>query len=721
MTRYACVVAALACSAACLAAGQPTEKPSAGAVLAYYRLTEGQSIYDRYYHFLGDGPATLVIDVKPQKGHVLQLLWGSKNDERTATLRINGQTIELVAGGYKAFRWLDVIVPDKAAAGGKYEIALSGPPRFGRAAFIAEFRLVDPAAATSAPAETKTPAAKIVAKFERGRMEPAGPAFPEMQAIWDRTPTPPAQPLKPPALEAAFRRAERHARSANEQFFRCRRFVDGWLARAGQTGLIPRNLHNSKDLWNGRDSAADNWSFMVLTCFLTDRAMFEGRMAQMLQTERKLTARVDRLCDDVSITTGKFVRNPLNLDATIFDSAEYVKDGLVPLTEWMGPSPWSERMIELVDDIWKNATIDTPHGKIPTRNVEVNGDLLQACARIYWMTGQAKYLDWAIRLGDYYLLGGNHPTRDFADLRLSDHGCEIVSGLCELYTALHFARPDKKKAYQQAVHEMLDRILEAGVDANGMMWISFKPKTGEHHRSICDTWGYTYDAIYSVYLIDRKESYRQATRKALAALPQYAAHNWGNMDGHADSVEGAINLHNREPMESTARWIDAEIKDVWRSQRSDGVIEGWHGDGNAARTGTMYALWKTQGLTVQPWRQDVRFGAVVDASEPALPARSAVPGGATILHVSLTADQDWSGRLVFDKPRHRLHLKLPIDYPRINQFPEWFVAQADKSYTLLDRSSGQTRTLTGRQLQAGVEVQLQAGRELRLTVTAEGN
>ena len=51
--------------------------------------------------------------------------------------------------------------------------------------------------------------------------------------------------------------------------------------------------------------------------------------------------------------------------------------------------------------------------------------------------------------------------------------------------------------------------------------------------------------------------------------------------------------------------------------------------------------------------------------------------------------------------------------------PEGFVAQADKSYTLLDRSTGKTRKLSGKQLQEGIEVQLQAGRELRLTVTAE--
>ncbi|MCB1128099.1 MAG: hypothetical protein KDM81_16520, partial [Verrucomicrobiae bacterium] len=101
-----------------------------------------------------------------------------------------------------------------------------------------------------------------------------------------------------------------------------------------------------------------------------------------------------------------------------------------------------------MDDIWKHAAVDTPFGKIPTLNFEVNGDLLQGCSRLYWFTGDPKYLDWAIRLGDYYLLGDHHPTRDLDDLRLSDHGCEVVNGLSELYVAVSHVRPAKKAAYR---------------------------------------------------------------------------------------------------------------------------------------------------------------------------------------------------------------------------------------------------------------------------------
>lgn len=504
------------------------------------------------------------------------------------------------------------------------------------------------------------------------------------------------------APEPAFRQAEANGLLAAEALARCRRFVEGWLAHADpKTGLIPRNLRESRDFWNGRDSAADNYPFMVLTCALTDRALFEGRMLEMLRTETRLTSRVDRLPDDYSFSKQAFVRQKINLDALIFDGSEYAKDGLLPLAEWLGHSPWSERMIGIIDDVWKNAPIDTPFGKIPTLNFEVNGDLLQACSRLYWFTGDRKYLDWAIRLGDYYLLGDQHPTRDRASLRLTDHGCEVVNGLSELYLAVSFAAPQKREAYRKPIHEMLDRILEVGRNDDGLLYSDFNPKTGQHAKTLCDTWGYDYDAFYVVYLVDKTEAYRQAVRKALGNLKgKYEGTPWAekNADAHADSIEGALNLYNREPIASTADWIDSQIQRMWAIQKPDGVVEGWHGDGNFARTSIMYALWKTQGLTIQPWRADVRLGAVREGKT---------------LYISLSADRPWSGRLIFDRPRHRSNLRLPLDYPRINQLPEWFTTEADRRYRV-QIPGGQTgQALSGKALQEGIELNLPAGRPLR--------
>ena len=119
----------------------------------------------------------------------------------------------------------------------------------------------------------------------------------------------------------------------------------------------------------------------------------------------------------------------------------------------------------------------------------------------------------------------------------------------------------------------------------------------------------------------------------------------------------------------------------------------------------MYALWKTQGLTIDPWRADVSFGAVSDGE---------------MLYVSFSADDPWEGQLIFDKPRHRENLHLPIDYPRLNQFPEWFTTEKDTNYTIRNVTSGTEATQSGEELQSGMPVQLPAGVELRLVVTRRG-
>jgi len=83
--------------------------------------------------------------------------------------------------------------------------------------------------------------------------------------------------------------------------------------------------------------------------------------------------------------------------------------------------------------------------------------------------------------------------------------------------------------------------------------------------------------------------------------------------------------------------------------------------------------------------------------------------------LSLTAGQPWEGRLVFDRPRHKLLMHLPLDYTRINQFPEWFTVQAGDRYTLT-RGGGEGVEKTGAQFAEGLPLKLRAGEALFLEV-----
>ncbi len=515
-----------------------------------------------------------------------------------------------------------------------------------------------------------------------------------------------------------FESAFENAVLANEGFRRCNDFMISWLSQADSlTGLIPRNLYESDHLWNAQDAAADNYPFMVLTSSITSPGIFEGTMHDMLVTESSVTPRLGKMPDTYSFIKQGFEKETIDTAAIIFGASEYIKDGLLPLTEWLGFSPWYDRLVEILDDIWAYAPVRTEFGRIPSMNVEVNGEMLQALSRIYWMSGNEKYLDWAVRLGDFYLLGDHHPTRDLESLRLRDHGCEIVSGLSELYCMVSYARPEKKEAYKVPIYEMLDRILEIGINEHGLFYNVVNPLSAEIiNDGIADTWGYTYNGFYTVYMIDGTVKYREAVLHALENIDQYKAYDWerGSADGYADAIESGLNLFNREPVAVSRDWIDSEVEIMWSMQDSShreqalkwkdsGIIEGWHGDGNFARTSIMYCLWKTQGITLQPWREDVIFGAAFQDDK---------------LYISLIAENDWDGLIKFDFSRSKVNMNLPIDYPRINQFPEWFVVSDDKKYRIEFIGDSRTEVLEGKILMSGVPVKIDKSRAYHLIVKA---
>ncbi len=497
-----------------------------------------------------------------------------------------------------------------------------------------------------------------------------------------------------------FSEARRNAVMAREGIRRCVRFVDGWLDHADpESGLIPKNLHQDSTIWNAKDAAADNVPFMVLTACVTHDAGTMSVMEEMLENERRLTTRMGKLPDVYSFVRNGFLYDHTDTSRIVFGASEYVKDGLLPLTEWMGPSKWSERMLEILDEMigMEDILVRLP-GMDPVRKMEVHGEMLQALSRIYWMTGDRKYLRTAFRIGDHYLLAGNHPTDDMQRLRLRDHGCEVVSGLCEVYFAARYADQKRYSEYRESVHRMLDRILAVGRNEDGLFYNEINPQTGEILRKgIADTWGYTFNGYYTVFMLDVTRKYLDAIRSAIPHLNAgYRSYAWEgeSADGYADAIESGLNIYNRIRDPELGEWIDSEIKVMWEKQQPDGIIEGWHGDGNFARTAIMHALWKTGGVTLDPWREDILYG-------------SAVSGDTLFFY--LRSGTDWEGRVIFDFPRHREIMGLPEDYPRINQFPEWWTVERESEYQWEVMPGGSRQILTGDHLTGGILLVNHAG------------
>ncbi len=256
---------------------------------------------------------------------------------------------------------------------------------------------------------------------------------------------------------------------ANEGYVRSLKFTEAWLTKTDSaTGLIPTNLTRAIDIWEPHNSAADNYAFMVLTGYLLDRDLYNDELLDMLKTEQKITSRIKSLPDIYSFSKHGFRDDEVNMGQIIFGTSEYIKDGLIPLTEYIGKSPWQDRMMEMLDDLLPYIHPE----KLPdyferTASVEeVNGEMLQTLSRVYWMTGDQKYLDLATTLGDYYLLGERDLTQtDY--LRIRDHGCEIIGGLSELYVTLHFANPEKKEHYKEPYYKSWNVYLKSGETKTG--------------------------------------------------------------------------------------------------------------------------------------------------------------------------------------------------------------------------------------------------------------
>jgi hypothetical protein len=151
-------------------------------------------------------------------------------------------------------------------------------------------------------------------------------------------------------------------------------------------------------------------------------------------------------------------------------------------------------------------------------------------------------------------------------------------------------------------------------------------------------------------------------------------------------------MYNRIPGDEVAQWIDSEIKVMWAKQQESGIIEGWHGDGNFARTTIMYNLWKSKGLYVHPWRSDLLLGAEQK--------------GDTLL-ISLQSEKPWQGILFFDDNRFTENMHLPLDWPRINQFPQWFSVNHNQSYTLINIDGGEKKNKSGDDLKKGIPLSLE--------------
>jgi hypothetical protein len=508
----------------------------------------------------------------------------------------------------------------------------------------------------------------------------------------------------PPPAEAAFRQAADNGVRSEEVFRRTRRMLHAWLAYADPRTLLlpdvlpgyergPKGLH----IYRPHNSGADNYPYLVATAWFADRALYDGRLREMLRSEIRYTNAEDAIPADLDLETGKL--GPPSL----FGAAEYAKDGLIAVTELLGRTPWFDRMTDMTASLMRHAPVASDFGMLPDSGAELNGDVLQTLVRLAPMTGDRRYLEWAERIGDAYVkevLPRNHDlpgyTWDFSKhegpdrMRLRDHGNEMVVGLVLLEALEQEQGGARGTSYREPLERMLDRVL-ASANPDGLLYDEIRASDLlPLQERLSDNWGYVYGAVYTQYMVTGEERYRDAVLRVLRALPRYRGHDWenGSQDGYADAIESALYLVNREPVPEALDWIESETRRLIAFQKADGTVERWYGDGNWARTLLLYAMMKTQGCFVDGWREGVKLGAVREGER---------------LLVSLAAPVGWKGRLRFDYARHRRELNFGQNYVRLNEWPEWYTVDENTLYRLTD-GAGKRLVRLGSELKTGIGV-----------------
>ena len=658
-----------------------------------------QEFAGRMYYWLAEWKLEVLLpdDVAADDG--LEVLFGSKGpNKRTLYCQCDGKTGSLADVGKEGFEWVEV--PLERLSGGK-QMVLFGKGRE-HVAFLAGVRITG--RSTSAP-KVKSIRTAVISSRSGGSPASVPTAdWAEMSGfelnaqtrnLWDPSPKRPD-----------WRRAERSAGYAGIALSKVQRWLhERCLAvRDRRSGLFRPTGRE----WNYRDTAADCYPFYVWAAFYTDKKVLDTVMLDVLKAERRLCNHLDRLPVPYDMDAGRKIVVPL--DRIIFGASEYAKDGLVPIVEITGKDyPWFGRMRELVDDVFKHAPVDTPYGRIPSTNLEVNGELLQILPRLYGMTGEQKYLDWAHRLADYYLLPGG-----FVPSRLSDHGCEIVGGLGLLFAVDREARPEKCTQYKPHMEYMFDEILRRGTNSDGVIVRNLHRTPGPHDNvSTGDGWGYDLVAFLDYDLALGTSRYREAIRRPMSNLlkPRYKQFDWdhGSRDNVADSVEGGLYLLYRIPVAEAFLWADREIATLLVDHTDPDRLWDTHKlEANTVRTVLIHTMLHTRNTIARPWRQGLRLGAA--------------PCGDGIC-VFMKSNEPYEGRLQFDVPRHRLYMGLKQDWPRMNSVPEWFTVEPDEAhkYAVEHVDQGTTRVVTGKSLSEGLPVRLEPGKPLRFIVRPEGS
>lgn len=592
------------------------------------------------------------------------------------------------------------------------------------------------------------------------------------------------EPLQPLPELLPIEEAKRNAVESAEDLNALRRWIDAWVAigfdRYGQrnTSLFVRDIDTEANAperywWNPENNGADNYPYMVLTALvLRDERLLE-RLRQTLRDERTYASRYDGLAGNYDLLSDRQFPmlqmpgyNYSDVELSIRHTSEYVRDGLLTITEATPEDLWQGEAHQIIRAMQRQSNFSSTYGMLPFDDTEGNGYALQAYVRFFYMTNDSSMLPAIRALADAYLFEVMNTDTMFPALvwdfrthepktevlKLREHGQEIIEGLVLAYLLEHDLDPasERTQRYQRALAAFLRNLQQHGVNPDGIFYSKIDRRSGTplgkspaydrlivgplariwkrlypQETMVClgeplqnydagnrivlaeltKTFGYIYNGYLMFADVADMPEFRDDAAKALQNLPKY---RWHTPEMISDSAESAFYLYKNLPGVLDHRlfeaWVTRGIRDIRAAQTPTGFFEGWYaGEGNVARALVLHSHYLTQGVRVADWQSGIALGAQFVPEEQ-------------VLYLYLANSATAEAALVFDRPRHR-ELGLRADYPRTQMLMEWYPIWPERRYEIADLASGEVHQYRGATLIAGIPVsgseRMLAVRELR--------
>ena len=80
------------------------------------------------------------------------------------------------------------------------------------------------------------------------------------------------------------------------------------------------------------------------------------------------------------------------------------------------------------------------------------------------------------------------------------------------------------------------------------------------------------------------------------------------------------------------------------------------------------------------------------------------------------SESGWNGKLIFDVQRFKEIMNMPVEWPRIKQFPEWFTIKPNKTFKVFNHQTDDETELNFSDIIEGLAVKLNPGEKYFLSI-----